>query len=614
MSESSHNFIDIYNNIKSTTKPSKEFLTGNVVLSYSDLIKRTEKCVALFHHLHLNVGDRVVISCADEAETSIFFIATLLSGLSLVVLDPQASISEAVLLIDTAEPAVIFMDDEKAKDVLANSEENDIPMYRIKKSSFVQNAFGLMKLSKHKNEDIYPDITKSLQPLCSPLGKIELDIPALILFTSGTTSQPKGVELTFKNVLAQQVTYMSEFMLDRESRVVNHLPLHHTDGLNMAALMTFCTGSTWIRPSAISLQTLDAMLYGVKRFYATHLITVPAVLTMFSRLPDEFNDCFSSPDFKHLISTAGFLEKQLWLDLETRFSIEIANVYGLTETVSEAIFCGPSANTRKIGTIGKPKGCEAKIVDEDLNNVSDGTVGELALKGDIVMRGYFRNPQATDEVIKNGWFLTGDLATVDNDGFYQIVGRKKNMINRSGLALYPEDITTVILDLDGVIDAITIGLPDDLLGEQVVSCVVKTDSSSLCEKTIIDHCRDKLAPEKVPNSILFMSEFPRGPAGKVELSKVKGSAEKQLNNTINEVSGSIPNQVISLAADIFKEDINKLNVSTTSGVQQGWDSLAQLQLIVALEKNFQIKLGARDVMNIKTLGNAISVVELHLPS
>lgn len=605
-----NNFNKTFHQIKKT-KANKAFLTGDVELNYSDLIQRVEKCVALFHKLELKVGDRVVLSCSDESETSIFFISTLLAGLSLVVLDPQASNSEAILLINTAEPSVIFMDDEKSKDVLAGSDENDIPFYRIKKQSFVKNAFGLMRLKKHNTDDLYPDAANKLSPISAPLGEIDDDIPALILFTSGTTSAPKGVELTFKNVMAQQVTYQSEFKLDDNSKVINHLPLHHTDGLNMAALMTFCTASTWIRPAPITFQTLEDMLFQVQRYQATHLITVPAVLTMISCLDEDFDDSFSSDAFKYLISTAGFLEEKLWLDLEQRFNLEIANVYGLTETVSEAIFCGPDQSTRKIGTIGKPKGCIVKIVDDELNEVTIGEIGELAIKGDIVMKGYFRNPQASDEVLKEGWFYSGDLATVDSDGFYKIVGRKKNMINRSGAALYPEDITTVIVTMEQVNDAITIGLPDRFLGESVVSCVVAVINSGLTEQDVINQCRKRLAPEKVPNHVIFMESFPRGPAGKVELSKVKANAENMLNNTETDVSGSIAEQVIQLASGIFKEPSNSLSSNTTPDSCLGWDSLAQLQLVVSLEKNFQIKLGARDVMNIKSLADAIDIVSQH---
>jgi long-chain acyl-CoA synthetase len=606
-----NNFSETFQQVEKQTKANKAFLTGEVELNYGDLIQRVEKCVALFHQLELNVGDRVVLSCSDEAETSVFFISTLLAGLSLVVLDPQASNSEAILLINTAEPSVIFMDDAKSKDVLAGSDDIDIPLYRIKKQSFVKNAFGLMRLKKHNTHDLYPDAANKLSPTSKPLGEIDYDIPALILFTSGTTSAPKGVELTFKNVMAQQVTYHSEFKLDENSKVINHLPLHHTDGLNMAALMTFCTASTWIRPAPITFQTLEDMLYQVQRYQASHLITVPAVLTMISCLSDDFDDCFDSNEFKHLISTAGYLEEKLWLDLEQRFKIEISNVYGLTETVSQAIFCGPDLSTKKMGTIGKPKGCIAKIVDADLNEVPLGEIGELAIKGDIVMKGYFRNPQANDEVLKGYWFFSGDLATIDEEGFYRIVGRKKNMINRSGAALYPEDITTVIVAMDQVNDAITIGLPDQFLGECVVSCVVTADNAGLTEQDVINQCRDKLAPEKVPNHILFMESFPRGPAGKVELSKVETSAENMLNNTETNVSGSIAEQVIQLASGIFKEPADSLSPNTTPNLCMGWDSLAQLQLVVALEKNFQIKLGARDVMNIKSLSDAIEIVVVH---
>ena len=352
----------------------------------------------------------------------------------------------------------------------------------------------------------------------------------------------------------------------------------------------------------------------MQRYNVSHVITVPAVLNIIQSLPEEFDDCFTGNDFKFLISTAGFLEEQLWLTIESRFNIQITNVYGLTETVSQAIFCGPEQSSRRMGTIGKPIGCIAKIVDVEGNEVNIGDSGELLLKGDLIMNGYFRNEEATSSVLQDGWFATGDLATLDDEGFYRIVGRKKNMINRTGLALYPEDITTVLLGVNGINEATTVGLPDPFLEEVVVSCVVLAASVNLSENEIIAYCREHLAPEKIPNHIVFFDSFPYGPAGKIEIQKVKKQAQQYLSGAETSTSGSVMEQTFALAASIFKTPINELKPESTQETLVGWDSLGQLQLVVALEKHFNISLSARDVMNIKSLENAVEIVNSKLES
>ena len=167
-------------------------------------------------------------------------------------------------------------------------------------------------------------------------------------------------------------------------------------------------------------------------------------MAMIMCLPEDVDDCFSSDEFKFIESTAGYLEESLWRSVEERFKTQVVNCYGLTETVSEAIYCGPQPDTRKVGTIGKPDGVSIKVVDDAGNELAQGESGELVLQGDIVMNGYFRNEEATNEVLKDGWFFTGDLAKVDEEGFVVITGRKKNVIIRGGVNVYPEDLSNTV--------------------------------------------------------------------------------------------------------------------------------------------------------------------------
>ena len=167
---------------------------------------------------------------------------------------------------------------------------------------------------------------------------------------------------------------------------------------------------------------------------------MPTLLSFFEKYHEGFEDSFQTPDFKFAISVAALLEERLWHSVSSIFKIQIVNIYGLTETVTGSVYCGPSADTFKIGTVGKPTDCSIKIIDEEGQEVTKGEKGELLLKGDHIMVGYFNNPEATSKVLIDGWLYSGDIAREDEDGFVKIVGRKKSMINSGGFRVQPEEI------------------------------------------------------------------------------------------------------------------------------------------------------------------------------
>ena len=416
--------------------------------------------------------------------------------------------------------------------------------------------------------------------------------------------------LTRRNLSAQLTTFQHHYGYDADSRIANQLPLHHSDGLNQAVLLTMALGSTWIRPGAMDMQGLGDALDVAVREKATHLITVPTVIAMMTRLPDTYDDCFSAPEFRFISSTAGFLNPDIWTRVEGRFATTIANSYGLTETVMEALYCGPTTTTRRIGTIGKPVDCEAKLVSDDGTEVAVGQIGELWLRGDHIMAGYFENPEATAATLRDGWLLTGDLATQDADGFFTIAGRKKNVIIRAGTNVYPGDVDTVLARHNDVAESVTIGMEDTFLGEKVISCVVAARSDeALDESDLIAHCRSLLASEKVPNQILVLDRLPYGPSGKVELAKLAQIVRKRIDGVGGKQPTDSRSMVFSLAAAAFRDPVDSLSATSTSDSTPGWDSLSFLEFILSLERNFDMAVEPRAVMNLRSLADAIDLVE-----
>lgn len=599
--------------IQQRINPRKAFVTGTASLSYGELFERIGRATQLFRDQGLQVGDRAVVCTRDETETIVLYLAMLRCGLTAVFIDPHGSLSETILLLDAAKPRAIFMDAAMLGDVESASTDKDILLFPIRapQEKHGRNRFGLLLKKKKVEEadDSFQGLAAGMPVEAVELGTIPEDTTALILFTSGTTSRPKGVELTYRNLYAQFQTFERQYRIDEHSHVLNHLPMHHTDGLNQGAAICLYAGCTLVRPPPVSMHSLPEILDLVYREDVSHLVTVPTVLALILRLPEELDDAFDHPSFQFVMSTAGYLEEKLWRAFEARFRVMVVNSYGLTETVSEALYCGPDDATRRLGTIGRPVDCEARVVNDAQQDVADGEMGELALRGDNIMKGYFNNPEATAEVMREGWFLTGDLASRDADGFYSIVGRKKNVIIRGGVNVYPEDVTDCIVKMSGTLDAVTFGMPDELLGEKVVSCVTLDGSGPVTVQGIVDHCRAHLASEKIPNDVYIVDDLPRGPAGKVVLKEIRAIVEKLENTALADLGDSTESRVIGIAASVFKVERGHLSRDSTDKDTQGWDSLSHLEFILKLEENFGVKLGPRDIMNISRLGNAVDIIE-----
>jgi long-chain acyl-CoA synthetase len=459
----------------------------------------------------------------------------------------------------------------------------------------------------------YPAVLEATAPAEHLPADVSETALAYILFTSGTTSRPKGVEITHRSLAAQMRTFVSQYGLREQTRLLNVLPLHHTDGLTQGVTVTLAAGATLFRRIAFRVDLLPQLLDTVRSDRITHLVTVPSVLALIANLGEDFLDCFLTEEFRFIISTAAYLDENLWRRFEEKFRTKIVNVYGLTETVCEALYCGPDEATRRIGTVGKPVDCEARIIDLAGREVGPGATGELILRGDNVMRGYFRMPEETAAVLRDGWFCTGDLAAVDDDGFYRIVGRKKNVIITGGMNVYPEDVTTVLRSLPGVLDAVTFGTPDNAWGERVVSCVVPVPGRALAVDEVAARFLERASREKLPLEIHIVDDLPRGPAGKVILSEVKEMVTRLRQERGHVAVGlDFEQRVLEVAARMFKADMRLLSLDSDASNTPGWNSLAHVEFLLALESEFDLRLAPRDLMTIVSLRDALLVVESKL--
>jgi long-chain acyl-CoA synthetase len=596
----------------SATKPAKTYLAGARELSYGEVGERLRRLTNLFRRMGLGRDDRVVLSSKDDIALITLFLALIRNGITVVVLDPDAPAIEIAKLIEAADAKALLLDGERlAKPEISRAMRADAKTMAIGTDGGAPRKSLLGFGRKTATDDAsYPGLLTGIEPAADLPDDIPEDTTAYILFTSGTTSRPKGVEITHRNLHAQMRTFIRHYDLSESTHLMNLLPLHHTDGLTHGGVVSLLAGATLFRPWKFSVDVLPRILDAIYKFRITHFITVPSVMALISSLGDDYLDSFTTPDFKFLISTAAFLDENLWRNFENRYRVRVVNVYGLTETVCESLYCGPDDATRKLGTIGKPIDSEARVVDDGGAHLPNGKVGELVLRGDHVMKGYFRMPEETAKVLKDGWFHTGDLGWQDDDGFFHIVGRKKDVIITGGVNVYPEDVTGVMRGLPGVLDAVTFGMADETWGEKVVSCVLAKDGATLSVEGLAETFLERASRQKLPKEIYILDQFPRGPAGKVVTAQVRKMVEDLKAKPAADgkgAGGSAEQRIIRLAAHSFKAAPASLDMASNPDNTKGWNSLAHVEFLLGIEKEFGVRMTPQDIMNIRSLGDALSV-------
>jgi long-chain acyl-CoA synthetase len=594
-------------------KPAKTYLAGARDLSYGEVLERMRRLTSLFARMGLARDDRVVLSAKDDIAVITLFLALVRNGITVVMLDPDAPAIEIAKLIEAADAKALLLDGERlAKPEIKQAMRPDAVTLAIGADTGAPRK-SLLGFGGRKNgagDESFPALLAGIEPAAGLPDNIPEETVAYILFTSGTTSRPKGVEITHRNLHAQMRTFIRHYGLSAATNLMNLLPLHHTDGLTHGGVVSLLAGATLFRPWKFSVDVLPKILDAVYKYRISHFITVPSVMALISSLGDDYLDSFTTPDFKFMISTAAFLDPALWQNFENRYRVRVVNVYGLTETVCESLYCGPDDATRKLGSVGKPIDSEAQIVDDGGARLPNGKVGEVVLRGDHIMKGYFRMPEETAKVMKDGWFHTGDLGWQDDDGFFHIVGRKKDVIITGGVNVYPEDVTGVMRGLPGVLDAVTFGLPDETWGEKVVSCVLAKDGESLSIEGLADAFLERASRQKLPKEIYILDEFPRGPAGKVVTAQVKKMVEDLKKNSAASAGasgGSAEQRLIRIAAHSFKAAADSLNLRSNPDNTKGWNSLAHVEFLLGIEKEFGVRMTPQDIMNIRSLGDALSV-------
>ncbi|GAC1538479.1 MAG: long-chain fatty acid--CoA ligase [Acidimicrobiales bacterium] len=336
------------------------------------------------------------------------------------------------------------------------------------------------------------------------------DDTAVILYTSGTTGTPKGAELTHANLMSNIKVASELFDTSSDDVILGALPLFHvfgqTCGLNVSVKVGGCLT---LIPRFDPAKALEM----VARDKVTVFQGVPTMFAAMLHLPDA--DSYDVTTLRQCASGGAAMPLEVMRGFEEAFNCIILEGYGLSETSPVASFNHPDKE-RKPGSIGTPiAGVKMKIMDDQGNDLGVGEVGEIVIQGPNVMKGYWQLPEATDAAIVDGWFHSGDLGKTDDDGYFFIVDRKKDMIIRGGYNIYPREIEEVLYEHPAVREAAVLGVPDAMLGEEVGAAVVLKEGATASAEEIRDHVKAQVAAYKYPRHVWFIDELPKGSTGKI---------------------------------------------------------------------------------------------------
>lgn len=508
-----------------------ESATGST-LTFAVLRERCRELETRFHDAGLRAGDVISVFMGNGNQTATLLLGAMYSGLVAHPLNLLCQASQLRYIVEHSDTRMIFACDETVDALVgALSELRDrggarrIELVRTSPDALELPVLPVLEAeSADANastaEGRRRDGASTTRTGVRDEARVgAADDVALLMYTSGTTGVPKGVQLSHRNLLANAANISIEHRLDDGDRVLASLPLYHINGLVVTLVAPLYHAGSVVMPPRFSARTFwrDAA-----RNRCTWLNVVPTIVAY---LLNGDGPCdFDLSALRFCRSASAALPSDHHRAFETRFGIGIIETMGMTETAAPAFSNPYDPALRRIGSIGRPSGSEAKVVDPGGRECEPNRSGEIVLRGEQVMRGYYKRPEETEKAFTaDGWLRTGDLGYRDEEGYFYINGRAKELIIKGGENIAPREIDEVLLRHPGVLDAAAVGVPDLAYGQEIVAFVVPRDAywfGPPDPNELRAYCQRELGRYKTPKEILFIGELPRGPSGKVQRLKL----------------------------------------------------------------------------------------------
>ncbi|WP_341227983.1 long-chain fatty acid--CoA ligase [uncultured Arcticibacterium sp.] len=456
-------------------------------------------------------GDKVALSCFNLPYFPIIYYGILKAGAAVVPL--------SVLL--KKDEIAYHLSDSGAKAYFCFIGTEDLPMGKMGYDGFQQansceHFFMIMPKPEMPSSIEGTQTLGSLMNGQSPLFdtvQTGAEDTAVVIYTSGTTGKPKGAELTHSNLLQNAILSADLVTMNTDDTLLIVLPLFH-----IFAMTVLMNAATYRGAKSVLLPKFDAA--SVFSLMQEHKVSVFAgVPSMYWGLlnykEENFDYAQIASNLKICVSGGAALPVNVLEEFEARFKVDIIEGYGMSEG-SPVVTFNQLDLGRKPGSVGKPVwGVDVKIVDAEDNEVPVGEKGELIYRGHNVMKGYLNRPDANAKTLKNGWLYSGDVAIKDEDGFFFIVDRTKEMIIRGGLNVYPREVEEVIMQHDMVSMVAVIGIPNERRGEEIRACVVLKPGQTISEEDLIAWTKERIAAYKYPREVRFMDALPMSATGKI---------------------------------------------------------------------------------------------------
>jgi len=465
---------------------------GDQTTSYGELDDQSARVAGLLADRGIAPGTPIGIMLPNVPEFASVYYGILRTGAVVVPMNPLLKAREIAYYLGDSGAPVIFAWHITAPEVEIGAKEAGAEAILVDPATF-------------------PDILATASPAPQVVDRAAYDT-AVVLYTSGTTGHPKGAELTHANLINNvEVSAADLFQLGPADLIFGGLPLFHAFGQTCTLNAAIMTG---------------ASLTVLPRFDAAKALGILADqrVTIFAGVPTMFSALLHVPDrsgydvsaLRLCISGGAAMPVEVLRQFEDAFDCIVLEGYGLSETSPVASFNHPGRE-RKPGSIGTPiRGVEMRVVDASGAEVPQGEVGEIAIRGHNIMKGYLNRPEATAEAVSDdGWFRTGDIGRVDEDGYYYIVDRKKDLIIRGGYNIYPREIEEVLYEHPEVAEAAVVGIPHPELGEEVGAAVALKPGATVTPDELRSYVKSQVAAYKYPRRVWIVDALPKGPTGKI---------------------------------------------------------------------------------------------------
>jgi long-chain acyl-CoA synthetase len=513
----------------------------NKAMTYRELNELADRFAAALQQQGIGKGDRVAIYMANCPQFIISYYGALKAGAIVVSFNPlyaarevehqlKDSGAETMVVMSRFYPIVkqVRPNTNLRRVIVTNIKEYFPPVMRLLFTLAREKKGGHRQdISGDPNTYWFQDLLKQAPAKPTPV-EVKPSDTALLLYTGGTTGVAKGAELSHYNVVTNAIAcrhWMHDIQEGKEV-VLTTLPLYHSYGMTTCMnLSVYSAGAMLLIPDP---RDYDDIMKNINKHHPTLFPGVPTMYVAFNNYPDLGK--YDVKSIRACMSGGAGLPVEVQKQFQELTGARLVEGYGLSEA-SPVTHANPVYGQNKIGTIGLPwPDTEAKIVDLETGEkeLPVGEVGELIVRGPQVMKGYWNMPEETANTLRNGWLHTGDIARMDEEGYFQIVDRKKDMIIAGGFNIYPRDVEEVLFEHPKIMEAVVAGIPDPYRGETVKAYCVLKEGETATEEEIIAFCKGKMAKYKVPTAVEFRTELPKTIVGKVLRRMLVAEEKKKL--------------------------------------------------------------------------------------